>query len=240
MVKSQVGLSKSLQIAQTLEREIRSGRIPKGDQLASENALVRRFSVSRNTVRKGLEQLARQGLIKTRTGIGSFVTYGGTSIDDALGWTLALSKTTDEIETRILRISRDTCADTTAFLELEPTNFLCVDRLRVLRESGVGISLERSRSPWRETFGDVLDDGLLNGSLGETLMAAGLTVESGEEWARVLPALSRDDATTMARTTGEPMLHLRRVTRTAGGDIIEYVESILDPKRFGLHLDFQA
>lgn len=239
-MKSQVGLPKSLQIAQTLEREIRSGRIPKGDQLASENALVRRFSVSRNTVRKGLEQLARQGLIKTRTGIGSFVTYDGTSIDDGLGWTLALSKTTDEIETQILRLARDTCASTVAFLELEPTDFLCVDRLRVLRESGVGISLERSRSPWREEFDDVLQTGLTHGSLGETFMAAGLTVESGDEWARVLPALPSDDAATMRRTPGEPMLHLRRVTRTKDHDIIEYVESILDPTRFGLHLDFRA
>ncbi len=239
-MKSQVGLPKSLQIARTLEREIRSGQIPKGDQLASENALVRRFSVSRNTVRKGLEQLARQGLIKTRTGIGSFVTYDGTSIDDGLGWTLALSKTTDEIETQILHIACGTCANTVAFLELAPAKFLCVDRLRILSKSGVGVSLERSRSPWREEFSGVLRDGLKDGSLGETLLAAGLTVESGEEWAQVLPALSKADAATMSRAPGEPMLHLRRVTRTKDHDIIEYVESILDPTRFGLHLDFRA
>ena len=104
MSNTEVGLPKSTRIAQTLEREIRSGRISKGDQLASENELVRRFSVSRNTVRKSLEQLSRLGLITTRTGVGSFVTYDGASIDNGQGWTLALSRSADEIETRYRRV----------------------------------------------------------------------------------------------------------------------------------------
>ena len=80
------GIAKSELVAQTLEREIREGRVGHGDLLESEVGLMRRFSVSRNTVRKGLEILSRQGLITTRTGIGSFVTYDGTTIDSNLGW----------------------------------------------------------------------------------------------------------------------------------------------------------
>ncbi|MCP4315402.1 MAG: GntR family transcriptional regulator [Hyphomicrobiales bacterium] len=233
-----IGLPKSERIAQTLEREIRSGAIARGDQLASENQLVRRFSVSRNTVRKGLEQLVRQGLITTRTGIGSFVTYDGASIDNALGWTQALSKTTDQIETRLLGIERQKCSKTSEFLGLEPIEFLCVNRLRVLCKNGTGISLERSRTPWRDVFSDVVENGLINDSLGETLAGAGLAIHDGEEWAQVLPSLSTADAKIMVRTPGEPMLHLRRVSRTVDGDVIEFVESILDPSRFGLHLEF--
>ena len=150
----------------------------------------RRFSVSRNTVRKGLEQLARQGLITTRSGIGSFVTfsgigsfvtYNGASIDDALGWTLALSKTADGIETRILSMERRPCPSASAFPTLDAGDFLCVDRHRTLSDSGLGISLERSRSPWRDEFHVVLKHGLLNGSLGETLAAVGLVIDRGEE-----------------------------------------------------------
>ncbi|MEM7069759.1 MAG: GntR family transcriptional regulator [Pseudomonadota bacterium] len=233
-----IGLPKSERIAQTLEHEIRSGAFSRGDQLASENELVRRFSVSRNTVRKGLEQLVRQGLITTRTGIGSFVTYDGASIDNALGWTQALSKTEDKVETRLLGIERQYCAETSGFLGLEPMDYLCVNRLRFLSKDGTGISLERSKTPWRDEFSDVLENGLLNDSLGETLAAAGLAIHNGEEWARVMPTLSRADAKIMSRTSGEAMLHLRRVSRTLEGDVIEYVESILDPSRFGLHLEF--
>ena len=238
MVTFQVGLSKSKRIALTLEQEIRSGRISRGDQLESENQLVRRFSASRNTVRKGLEELARQGLITTRTGIGSFVTYDGASIDDARGWTLALSGSADPIETRLLAVERVTCPDTRAILNCSAKEFLRVDRLRLVTETGSGISLERSRSPWREEFQDTLENGLINDSLGETLRSAGLFVDHGEEWAEVLPHLSESLAKIMCRQPGEPMLRLRRVTRTASGEAVEYVESILDPQRFGLHLEF--
>lgn len=237
-MKQQVGLSKSVKIAQTLEREIRSGQLAKGHQLASENDLVRRFSVSRNTVRKGLEELARQGLITTRTGIGSFVTYDGTSIDNALGWTLALSKSDQCVETRLLRLERGADPDVKRFLACPDDDFLCVDRLRFDNESGIGISLERSRVPWRPDFIETMNEGLIEGSLNETLAKAGLVVDHGEERGEVLLSLSDVDADLMRRRSGEPMLRLRRVTRNREDDIVEYVESLLDPTRFGLHLEF--
>lgn len=61
-MSTQIGLPKSELVARTLEREIRDGRLLHGDQLDSEGGLMRRFSVSRNTVRRGLEILARQGV----------------------------------------------------------------------------------------------------------------------------------------------------------------------------------
>ncbi len=237
-MKREVGLSKSSFIARTLEQEIRSGRMARGHRLASEAELVRRFAVSRNTVRKGLEELARSGLITTRTGIGSFVTYEGASIDDAAGWTLALAKSASTVKTKVLRIARDQDGEAAGFLGLSSTDFLCVDRLRILSDGGLGLSLERSRSPWRERYRGVLEHGLTNGSLGETFREAGLFIDSGEEWANVMPALPEREARLMGRNPGEAMLHTKRVTRDAEDQVIEYVESILDPSRFGLHLEF--
>ncbi len=237
-MKTQIGLSKSMQVAQTLEREIRSGQVLHGDLLASEAELMRRFSVSRNTVRKGLEQLARQGMITTRSGIGSFVTYDGQMIDNALGWTLALAREESEIETRLLDLSRGASALGADKLGSGMADALCLDRLRVLSETGLGISLERSRLPWQTAFEEVLRQGLPDGSLSRVLANSGLGVASGEEWAEVLPSLSEDDAALMARPAGTPMLLMKRLTRSAGGTVIEYVESLLDPERFGLHLTF--
>lgn len=238
MAKLKVGSPKSQRIAHTLEREIRTGQFAIGDQLASENELVRRFSVSRNTVRKGLEQLSRKGLITTRSGIGSFVTYNGSSIDDQLGWTRALSNTSDVIETRILAIERAVDTKASAFLKLEDCVFLRIDRLRVLKESGVGISLERSRLPWCEAFKTIPRDGLIEDSLNKTLAAMGMNVHSGSEWVGIIAELSPNDAKIMNRQAGAPMLHVRRVTKAADGQIVEYVESTLDPARFGLHMEF--
>lgn len=198
---------------------------------------MRRFSVSRNTVRRGLATLARQGLITTRTGIGSFVTYDGTTIDSNLAWTVALSHGAGEVITRTLSLRRGASAAADQHFG-EKSDYLCADRLRFCKSVGQGISLERSRLPWREGFEAVLEAGLSGGSLCRTLEEFGLAAASGQETVSVVPALSKADAAIMERPAGSPMLRLERITRCADGSALEYVESILDPLRFGLRIDF--
>jgi GntR family transcriptional regulator len=233
----EVGLAKSEQVARTLEREIRAGQLSNGDLIDSEAGLMRRFSVSRNTVRRGLEMLSRQGLITTRTGIGSFVTYDGATIDSAQGWTVALAQDGGAVETRLLGINAGSSQRADQRLGAGG-HYLRIDRLRFCRKAGQGISLERSRLPWREGFARVPDSGLKGGSLNATLAELGLVAASGEEIAGVIPALSVVDAGIMQRPAGVPMLGLERVTRDANGEVLEYVESILDPARFGLRIAF--
>jgi GntR family transcriptional regulator len=230
-------LPKSEKVALTLEQEIREGQLPYGNQLQSEGALMKRFSVSRNTVRRGLEILSRQGLITTRTGIGSFVTYDGATIDSTHGWTVALSHGAAAVETRLLDVRRGPCARADRHLGVAG-DYLNVDRLRYCHKTGKGISLERSRLPWRADYAPILSDGLTGGSLNATLTALGLFATGGEEVATVLPALPVIDAGIMGRKAGVPMLRLQRVTRIGDGSVLEYVESILDPDRFGLRIAF--
>jgi GntR family transcriptional regulator len=236
-IVSRVGMGKSEQVARALEREIRQGRVAHGDLLDSEGGLMQRFAVSRNTVRRGLEMLARQGLITTRTGIGSFVTYDGTTIDSNLGWTVAMSDGKGRVETRTLDIRRGCCTKADAFLGA-PGDYLCIDRLRFCHDAGTGISLERSRLPWRDVLSAVMERGLTGGSLNLTLTELGLLPSGGEELAGVIPALSPIDAAIMGRRAGQPMLLLERATRSEDGSVLEYVESILDPARFGLRMEF--
>ncbi len=225
-------------VARTLEREIREGRVGHGEQLESAGELMRRFSVSRNTVRRGLEILTQQGLITTRTGIGSFVTYDGTTIDSNLGWTVALSSGAGTVETHLLAFVRGPSAGADKRLATQNGDYLCLDRLRYCVSDNKGISLERSRLPWRPEYESLLDVGLSGGSLNQTLSELGLASASGQEVAGVIPALSADDAEQMKRAPGAPMLRLERVTHCADGSVLEYVESILDPDRFGLRIDF--
>ena len=236
-MSGRIGLPKSEQVALTLEQEIREGQVGHGNQLQSEGALMKRFSVSRNTVRRGLEILSRQGLITTRTGIGSFVTYDGATIDSTLGWTVALSHGEGTVETRLLRVWRGPCAQADKHLG-SAGDYLCIDRLRYCRKSAQGISLERSRLPWRMDYAAIMTGGLNGGSLNATLAGLGLFASGGEEVATVVPALATVDADIMGRTSGVPMLHLERVTRIADGSILEYVESTLDPERFGMRIAF--
>lgn len=237
-----IGMAKSERLAQVLEREIRTGSVAHGDQLHSEVMLMQQFDVSRNTVRRGLQILANRGLIATRTGIGSFVTYQGATIDDAQGWSVALSQGPSRLATQLLDLRRGGCARTDAFLVSQGRtafgDYLCIDRLRWDETTQQGVSLEYSRLPWREVLDPVLTDGLIDDSLNKTLLAKGLRFASGNETAGVMAHLGDEDAALMKRPAGDAMLHLRRLTIAQDGSLLEYVESILDPDRFGLKVAF--
>jgi len=234
--------AKSEQVADAIARDIRAGRVAHGTRLESEGAMMARFAVSRNTVRRGLQMLSRQGLIATRTGIGSFVTCDGTAIDSNLGWTVALSHGFTRVETRTLRIARAPCPRIDRHPGISPDgaagDYLQIDRLRHCHDANHAISLERARLPWRAVFQDVLTLGLQEGSLNRTLQNHGLVPSTGEEVVNVIPQLGQDDAAIMGRAAGDPMLCLTRVTRLVDGSVLEYVQSTLDPLRFGLRMVF--
>ncbi|RWF69259.1 MAG: GntR family transcriptional regulator, partial [Mesorhizobium sp.] len=180
-------------MATVLEHEIRSGVLGFGDRLQSENELVQRFSVSRNTVRKGLEELSSRGLITTKVGIGSFVTFDGMPVDDAIGWSRALANAGANAETRTLRLEIIEDAELAAKLGVESSSFIAVDRVRTNADDGHAISIERSRLPLSPELEDVPLRGLREGSLHQTLRGAGLVSDHGEEWVDI-EMLSAADA----------------------------------------------
>jgi GntR family transcriptional regulator len=61
------------QLESILAAEITAGRFPPGDQLPKEEELVKRYAVSRTTVRQAIQNLVRRGLIEIRRGKGTFV-----------------------------------------------------------------------------------------------------------------------------------------------------------------------
>ncbi|WP_282606087.1 GntR family transcriptional regulator [Pelagibius sp. Alg239-R121] len=237
MAGTSPGVAKPERVANALEQDIRSGLLGFGDQLQSENELVQRFSVSRNTVRKGLEELNSRGLITTRMGIGSFVTFNGQTINAGVGWSRALADTGVETETRTLRVEIIHDQSLAASLEIEATEFVAVDRLRSLASTKLGISLERSRLPLLPELEDVPLRGLRDGSLHETMRAAGLIAHHGDEWADI-EMLNEEDAAVLGCDPGAAFLRARRLTRAADERPIEYVVSLLNPAYFALHLEF--
>lgn len=231
------GAPKPEQIASVLEQEIRSGVLAFGERLQSENELVQRFAVSRNTLRKGLEELNSRGLITTKVGIGSFVTFNGQTIHDVMGWSKALADVGADTETRILRIEMMRDSALAAQLGIGDDAFIAVERLRLLSKDRKPISIERSRVPFLPALEEVPLRGLLSGSLTQTLRAAGLVPDHGEEWADI-EMLGQTDADLLGCASGSAFLRTRRLTREADGRPIEYVTSLLNPAYFALHLEF--
>jgi GntR family phosphonate transport system transcriptional regulator len=72
-VARQDGVALWRQIANTLRQEIAFGGYAPGAQLPTEAELSARFGVNRHTVRRGIEELSRGGLVRVEQGRGSFV-----------------------------------------------------------------------------------------------------------------------------------------------------------------------
>jgi GntR family transcriptional regulator len=66
-------LPKYQQLAQWLRKEILTGNLVANDQLPTEEMLVRQYSCSRDTVRKALSELEKDGFIRREQGSGSYV-----------------------------------------------------------------------------------------------------------------------------------------------------------------------
>ncbi len=72
-VQRQDGITLWRQIANRLRDEIASGASLPGAQLPTEAEMSTRFGVNRHTVRRALEELQRDGLVRVEQGRGSFV-----------------------------------------------------------------------------------------------------------------------------------------------------------------------
>ena len=86
--------AKYRQIVDWITSEIGRKELLPGDKLESENSICARFSVSRQTVRHALGILARDGVIESRQGSGSFVKEpDGTEQKSTGGQTIAIVST---------------------------------------------------------------------------------------------------------------------------------------------------
>ena len=226
------------EINRILTGEIRAGRVAHGAQLPGEMALAKRFAVSRTTVRAALAELGRAGLISTRSGKGSFVSYDGRPLNVRLGWARALQERGLATTVRVVRAELVEDAALAASLGEPSADFIAIDRLRCL-VGGPVISYERSRVRSTPLAIDAVAAGKAAGSLTRMLLEADLVASTGEQWVEVR-MLDDPDATMLERVPGTPFLWSRCVTRDAVGELVEHVESLLDPAHFSLHFQFAA
>jgi GntR family transcriptional regulator len=226
------------EIARILSDEIRDGQVAYGLKLPGETTLAERFSVSRNTVRAALTDLGRAGLISTRSGKGSFVTYDGRPLNVRLGWARALQDQGLDTTVRVLRAEVEDDAALAAALGEPGERFISIDRLRSIVDGPV-ISYEQSRVRSTPRVADAVAGGKAAGSLTRMLLEADLVASAGEQWVEVR-MLDETEAALLDRAAGTAFLWSRCVTRNAVGELVEHVESLLDPAHFSLHFQFSA
>ena len=102
-VSAAAGVPLHRQLFLVLHDEIDRGVIAAGDPLPTEQTLCEQFGVSRITVRRALADLAEQGYIERKHGVGSFVRrHGPTDVSAGRSYMQGLQQTQFETEVEVV------------------------------------------------------------------------------------------------------------------------------------------
>lgn len=211
-----------------LNEAVSSGLITDSARLPSERVLSARLGISRVTVRRALDELASDGLVRRRQGARATVVP---RLEKALS---ALRGFSDELRARGVDpgqrwISRRTASPTPSeamALGLSPTDQV-VRLVRVRLADGTPIAIERAAVP--QAFlpsGDLVGD-----SLYHALTRCGVPPVRGVQRIRA-GLMSKIDADLLDSTPGAPLLIIERRCFLADGNAVEFTETRYSGDRY--------
>ena len=226
------------QLKTAILREIQDGRWRPGERLPTEDALIKRFHVSKITVRQALRELAEMGYIRREQGRGTFVLHPPLEEGPR-----ALTSFTGEMRGhgRVATskvIAQDVVAvppDIASRLEIAPgAQVFRLQRLRLA--DGEPMGLQTAYIPMALVPGiDLMS--FIDASLYEVLASRySLRPASAREAHRAVP-VPEDAATLLRVPAGSPALSAERLTTLADGRPLEYVHSIMRGDRYKIVLD---
>jgi GntR family transcriptional regulator len=213
-----------LQLADLLRREVKQR--DSSSALPSENELLKRYHLSRATIRNALGVLAREGLIYRQKGKGSFVANRRveSEVTQLVSTTEDMRRRGWDLTTRVLSIKLVTPASKIAeALELlQGSSVYQLTRLRIVK--GKPLSLQTAYLPAN------LYPDLEKHDLSASLYYLSENVYQQRYWTarEVLRArvATRPEATLLKIRLGAPVMYAERVTFSATGAAIEYLEAV--------------
>ncbi|MBW3082484.1 GntR family transcriptional regulator [Bifidobacterium phasiani] len=227
------GYTRTEQLEQEIIARIADGTFKPGDKLMSESELSERYQVSRGTVRRALEGLKRRRLIETRAGAGSYVAFHGRDLEGADGWTTASVRSGVPTTTRLLSCDLVDRPDALADEPQAADMFYRIVRCRLFRS--MPISHETSYLPATRAMREVMEHGLVRGSVSGTMRAAGMTPAGGVVDIAA-EALGEAAGAALGKPAETVFLLSERRSYAADGSLVEYVRSYLDPSHFTMHI----
>ncbi len=75
------GIATYVQLVQQVHQALRLGILEPGDRLPTAQQVVARLAINPNTVHKAYRELEREGLVRARPGLGTFVTRSPSGAD---------------------------------------------------------------------------------------------------------------------------------------------------------------
>ncbi|WP_027881709.1 GntR family transcriptional regulator [Meiothermus rufus] len=210
-----------LQLEALLREALAAQTWKAGEALPPERALAEQFGVSRLTLRKALERLEAQGLVRRRQGSG---TYVAPRLEQPLSLLTGFSEDMRarglEPGTRWLKRGLFTATpEEVLALSLSPGEK--VARLeRVRSAQGEPVAVERAALPaHRLPQPEQVQD-----SLYAYLEARGLRPARALQRLRAVAA-SRQEAELLGLRSGEPLLYIERLSYLADGSVLEFTRS---------------
>lgn len=229
-VSTDAGVPLHRQLFLVLHDEIDRGVLAPGAALPTEQTLCDQFGVSRITVRRALADLAEQGYIERRQGVGSFVREHAPSEPSSTGGSYMdeLRQTQFETEVDVVELGRR--RPSRAIAEALRTSDELLHIVRVRRQRRTGEPLLVSEA-WLPTgLADMLTEAaLLRAPLYQLLSDAGVVVDRVQHEITAEIAGPRN-AHLLDTAIGAALLRLNRLEFVAGLPHY-YLSVLLSPNR---------
>ena len=228
------------QVYVTLRTWVRDGTYRPGDQIPTEPQLCRMFDVSRITVRKAIEDLAREGWLVRQQGKGTFVhmsrarSPASLDINEVRGQVANLAAATEVRDLTVTEVEPD--EETCVSLDLQPGQLVQrAAHVRLLRGTPLGLittyvpldiaarvhQTEMARRPLFELLGTAgIEVARADQSIGATL--------AGVEAARALGV-----------DVGAPLLRLTRVVFDVMNRPVERVIALYRADAYQYHMQLR-
>ncbi|KAB7754134.1 GntR family transcriptional regulator [Mycolicibacterium mucogenicum DSM 44124] len=223
------GVALHRQLFLVLRDEIARGALVAGDPLPSEQSLCDQFGVSRITVRRALADLADQGLIERRHGVGSFVRQTDSArVPELRSYSDALHRT--QFETDVDVIEFDVRAAPAVVADALGIAGEMLHVLRVRRERRTGEPLMVTEAWLPATLAEPVSPvSLTENALYDLLSDAGIVID------RMVHELTAEvaspaNARLLDVAIGSALIRVNRLAYAAGSPH-HYLSIVLSPSR---------
>ncbi len=211
-------------VAESLRRDIASGRFAKAQVLPGERELSRMFEVSRATLRRAVGALVDEGALFQRQGAGTFVRRAAPKIDQPFSRLVGFSELmrlrgfSPSSRNLDMGVYLPSPEEMTSLAIGPDESVVRLSRLRLADDAPMAI--EHTAAPAR--FLPAPDK--IGASLYDTLAATGHPPTRGLQRLRAV-LLSDEDAALLGAPPGSPALYIQRIAYLADGRGVEFTRS---------------
>jgi len=229
-VSAAAGVPLHRQLFLVLHDEIDRGVLAPGDALPSEQTLCEQFGVSRITVRRALADLAEQGYIERRHGVGSFVRPHGPADVSSAGssYMAGLRQTQFETEVEVVELGVRRSPQPVAEALETSGDLLHIVRVRRQRRTGEPLIVSDAWLP-AELAGTLTESALRRAPLYQLLSDAGVVADRVRHEVTAEIAGPRN-ARLLDTAIGAALLRVNRLVFVAGAPH-HHLSALLSPGR---------